>query len=188
MRGAADLTKDVASGVPEIRITLNHAGLNRYGLNVSDVQAVVESMLGGKQVSEMIEGERRFGIVVRLPDAYRNDVDTLGDLPLLTPEGARVQLRQVADLNVVRGPEVINRESARRRVAVQVSVRGRDLGGFVKEAQQKIGRELRVPAGYTLDWGGQFENQRRANQRLAVVLPLSDCDYLRPALCDLPQR
>ncbi len=173
VRGAADLTKDVASGVPEVRITLNHAGLNRYGLNVSDVQAVVESMLGGKQVSEMIEGERRFGIVVRLPDAYRNDVDALGNLPLLTSDGARVELRQVADLNVVRGPEVINRESARRRVAVQVSVRGRDLGGFVNEAQQKMARQLQLPAGYTLDWGGQFENQRRANQRLAVVLPLS---------------
>jgi cobalt-zinc-cadmium resistance protein CzcA len=130
-------------------------------------------MLGGKQVSEMIEGERRFGIVVRLPDAYRNDIDSLGDLPLLTSDGARIQLRQVADLNVIRGPEVINRESAKRRVAVQVSVRGRDLGSFVKEAQQKIGRELQMPAGYTLDWGGQFENQRRANQRLAVVLPLS---------------
>jgi cobalt-zinc-cadmium resistance protein CzcA len=173
VRGAADLTKDVASGVPEVRIALDHAGLNRYGLNVSDVQTAIESMLGGKQVSEMIEGERRFAIVVRLPDAYRNDIDTLGNLPLLTLNGARVQLRQVADLKVVRGPEVINRESAKRRVAVQVSVRGRDLGGFVKEAQQKIGRELRIPAGYTLDWGGQFENQRRANQRLAVVLPLS---------------
>ena len=173
VRGAADLTKDVASGVPEIRITLNHAGLNRYGLNVSDVQTTVESLLGGKQVSEMIEGERRFGIVVRLPDTYRNDIDTLGNLPLLTADGARVQLRQVAHLNVVRGPEVINRESAKRRVAVQVSVRGRDLGGFVKEAQQKIGRQLQLPTGYVLDWGGQFENQRRANQRLAIVLPFS---------------
>src|SRR3954452_5101452 len=173
IRGAADLTKDVASGVPEFRITLNHAGLNRYGLNVSDVQTAIESMLGGKQVSEMIEGERRFGIVVRLPDAYRNDIDALGTLPLLTADGARVQLRQVADLNVVRGPEVINRESAKRRVAVQVSVRGRDLGGFVSEAQQKMARQLRLPAGYTLDWGGQFENQRRANQRLAIVLPLA---------------
>jgi heavy metal efflux system protein len=173
VRGAADLTKDVASGVPEVRITLDHAGLNRYGLNVSDVQTVVESMLGGKQVSEMIEGERRFGIVVRLPDAYRNDIDALGGLPLLTSEGARVQLRQVADLNVVRGPEVINRESARRRVAVQVSVRGRDLGGFVNEAQQKMAGKLQLPAGYTIDWGGQFENQQRANQRLVVVLPLS---------------
>src|SRR3954452_1981790 len=173
VRGAADLTKDVASGVPEIRIAINHAGLNRYGLNVSDVQTAIESMLGGKQVSEMIEGERRFGIVVRLPDAYRNDIDALGTLPLLTADGARVQLRQVADLNVVRGPEVINRESAKRRVAVQVSVRGRDLGGFVQDAQQKMARQLQLPTGYKLDWGGQFENQRRANQRLAVVLPLS---------------
>jgi cobalt-zinc-cadmium resistance protein CzcA len=173
VRGAADITKDVASGVPEVRITLDHAGLNRYGLNVADVQTLIETIVGGKQVSEMIEGERRFGIVVRLPNRYRNDIDALGSLYLTAPGGARVQLRQVATLGVVRGPEVINREGAKRRVAVQVSVRGRDLGGFVAEAQRRVAQNIKLPPGYKLEWGGQFENQQRANRRLAVVLPLS---------------
>ena len=173
VKGAADITKDVATGVPELRIELDRAELARYGLNVSDVQQFVEGMLGGKQVSEMIDGERRFGIVVRLPESYRNDIDMLGSLNVKAPDGALVQLRQLADLRIVRGAEVINRENARRRVAVQVSVRGRDLGGFVKEAQQKVGGAVKFPAGYSIEWGGQFENQQRANKRLAVVLPVS---------------
>lgn len=173
IQGAADITKDVATGVPELRVELDRARLARYGLNVSDVQSFVESMLGGKQVSEMVEGERRFGIVVRLPDDYRNDLDRLGSLSLKAPDGALVQLRQIADLRVVRGAEVINREDAKRRVAVQVSVRGRDLGGFVKEAQQKVDSQIKFPPGYSVDWVGQFENQQRANQRLLIVLPVS---------------
>ncbi|MDQ2842862.1 MAG: CusA/CzcA family heavy metal efflux RND transporter [Acidobacteriota bacterium] len=173
VHGAADITKDVASGVPELRIELDRGELARYGLNVSDVQGFVEALLGGKQVSEMIQGERRFGIVVRLPESYRNDLDALGMLSLRAQDGALIQLRQVAELRVVRGPEVINRENARRRVAVQVSVRGRDLGGFVKEAQQEVASQVKFPAGYTLDWGGQFENQQRADRRLMIVLPVS---------------
>ncbi len=173
IRGAADITKDVASGVPELRIELDRAEMARFGLNVADVQAFVESMLGGKQVSEMIQGERRFAIVVRLPESYRNDLDALGSLNLKSPDGATVQLRQVADLRVVRGAEVINREDAKRRVAVQVSIRGRDLGSFVQEAQRKVARQLKLPAGYSITWGGQFENERRANQRLMIVLPAS---------------
>ncbi len=173
VRGATDITKDVSSGVPELRIELDRERLARYGLNVSDVQGFVESMLGGKQVSEMVEGERRFGIVVRLPDSFRNNIDQLGSLTLKAPDGALIELRQIADLRTVRGAEMINRENAKRRVAVQVSVRGRDLGSFVKEAQQKMKQQVKLPAGYTVDWGGQFENQKRANQRLMIVLPVS---------------
>ena len=173
VRGAADITKDVSSGVPELRIELDRARLARYGLNVSDVQGFVESMLGGKQVSEMVEGERRFGIVVRLPDDFRNDIDQLGSLTLKAPDGALIELRQIADLRTVRGAEMINRENAKRRVAVQVSVRGRDLGSFVQEAQQRMARQVKLPAGYTINWGGQFENQKRANRRLMIVLPVS---------------
>lgn len=136
-------------------------------------------MLGGKQVSEMLEGEQRFPIAVRLPHDYRNDIDRLGDLYMIAPSGESVQLRQVAEIRTVQGPEMVNREDARRRVAVQASVRGRDLGGFVKAAQQKIARGMKIPSGYWLDWGGQFENQKRANQRLALVLPVT--------VCNLPQ-
>jgi cobalt-zinc-cadmium resistance protein CzcA len=121
----------------------------------------------------MVEGEQRFPIAVRLPESYRNNIDILGDLYLNAPNGERVQLRQVANLRVVRGPEMVNRENARRRVAIQASVSGRDLGSFVKEVQAKIGSGMKIPAGYSVDWGGQFQNQQRADQRLAFVLPIS---------------
>ncbi len=173
VKGAAEVQKDSSMGVAGLRVGVNRPEMDRYGLNVSDVRELVETMLGGKQVSEMVEGERRFSIAVRLPETYRNDIDALGDLYLMAPNGERVPLRQIAELKVVRGPEMVNRESARRRVAVQTSVSGRDLGGFVKDAQQKVASGMRLPAGYTFDWGGEFENQQRANKRLAFVLPIS---------------
>jgi cobalt-zinc-cadmium resistance protein CzcA len=171
--GAAEVQKDSSMGIADLNVNINRAELERYGLNVSDVQELVETMLGGKQVSEMLEGEQRFPIAVRLPNSYRNDIDKLSDLYMIAPSGERVQLRQVADIRTVQGPEMVNREDARRRVAVQASVRGRDLGGFVKAAQEKIAHGMKIPPGYRLDWGGQFENQKRANQRLAIVLPVS---------------
>ncbi len=173
VKGAAEVQKDSSMGVAELRVDIQRPELDRYGLNVSDVQELVETMLGGKQVSEMVEGERRFGIAVRLPESDRNNIDVLGDLYLNAPNGERVQLKQVADLKVVRGPEMVNRENAKRRVAVQASVSGRDLGGFVKDAQQKVMSGMKIPAGYSLEWGGQFENQQRADKRLAFVLPVS---------------
>ncbi len=173
VRGASEVQKDSSMGVAELLIDIDRSGLDRYGLNVSDVREVVETMLGGREVSEMIEGERRFGISVRLPDSYRNNIDSLGELYLMAPNGERVQLRQIANLHTVRGPEMVNRESARRRVAVQANVRGRDLGGFVADAQQAVRQGMKIPAGYTLTWGGQFENERRADQRLMIVLPVS---------------
>lgn len=173
VKGASAVQKDSSMGVAELRMDLNRAELDRYGLNVSDVRGLVETMLGGKEVSEMIEGERRFSIAVRLPESYRNNIDALGELYLNAPNGERVQLKQVAELRTVRGPEMVNREGARRRVAVQASVGGRDLGSFVKDAQAKVSQGMKLPAGYTLDWGGQFENQQRADKRLMFVLPIS---------------
>jgi cobalt-zinc-cadmium resistance protein CzcA len=173
VEGSAEVHKDSSMGIAEFRVELNRSAMDRYRLNVSDVRDLVETMLGGKQVSEMVEAERRFGIAVRLPDAYRNDIDRLGDLPLTAPGGELVQLRQVATLRTVRGPEMVNRETARRRVAIQASVSGRDLGSFVQDAQARIASGLKLPSGYSLEWGGQFENQERANKRLAIVLPVS---------------
>ncbi|MBV9308160.1 MAG: efflux RND transporter permease subunit, partial [Acidobacteriaceae bacterium] len=173
VKGAAEVQKDSSMGVAELRIQVNRPEMDRYGLNVSDVRELVETMLGGKQVSEMVEGDRRFNIAVRLPESYRNNIDALGSLYMIAPNGERVPLQQVAELKVVRGSEMVNRESARRRVAVQASVSGRDLGGFVRDAQQKVAAGMKLPTGYTLDWGGQFENQQRANRRLMFVLPVS---------------
>jgi cobalt-zinc-cadmium resistance protein CzcA len=171
--GAADTQAEVLSGVPELRVQVDRAALARYGLNVADVQDIVDSATGGERVSEMVEGQRRFPIAVRLPAAYREDLEAMGNLLLESSAGEQVRLNQVAQLSIERGPELISRESAQRRIIVQANVRGRDLGSFVKEAQEHISAKLAIPAGYDLVWGGQFENQERASQRFLIVLPIS---------------
>ncbi len=171
--GAADTQMDVISGVAELQVDLIRPALARYGLNVSDVQEVIETLVGRQPVSEMIDGTARFPISVQLPDKLRNNPEALKELVLRAPGGELVRLNQVAEIRLVRGPEVISREDARRRVAVQTNVRGTDLGSFVHVAQERVNASFKLPPGYEIQWGGQFENQARANRRLAFVLPLS---------------
>lgn len=171
--GAADTQMEVMSGVPELRLDIDRAALARYGLNVSDVQEVIETLVGEQPVSEMIEGRARFPISVQIPGSMRNDPAALKDLVLRAPGGELVPLNQLAAIRTVRGPEVISRENAQRRIAVQTNVRGMDLGSFVRSAQEKVSRTFNLPAGYEIQWGGQFENQARANRRLMFVLPVS---------------
>ena len=133
----------------------------------------MDAAIGGRTVSEQIEGQRRFAIVVRLPSRYRQDDEAIRNLFLIAPGGERVSLGQVARVTMARGPEVISREDGQRRIVVQCNVRGRDQGGFVAEAQRRIDSALRLPAGYSIDWGGQFENQARATKRLMIVVPAS---------------
>lgn len=171
--GAADAQAEILTGVPELRVAVDRDRLSRYGLDVRNVRDLLDSTTGGTTVSEMIEGERQVPIVVRLPSSYRNDLQALGNLQLQSTAGERVRLNQIARIAVEQGPEVINREGAQRRIVVQCNVRGRDLGSFVGEAQDRINRALKLPAGYSIEWGGQFENQDRAVRRLMIVLPLS---------------
>ncbi len=171
--GAFNPQMEMTSGVPQLQIQLNRAELARYALNVSNVQEMIETLVGGRPVSEMILGQKRFGISVRLPESQRNDPSVLASLALVAPGGAIVRLGQVADLNLVNGPEMITRENARRRLVVQTNVRGTDLGSFVAAARANVDRAVQLPPGYSIVWGGQFENQQRANRRLAFVLPVS---------------
>ncbi len=171
--GAADAQMEVMSGVPELQVDVIRAGLARYGLNVSDVQEEIETLVGEQPVSEMIEGRARFPISVRVPENLRNNPDALKELVLRAPGGELVSLNQVAEIRTLRGPEVISRENAQRRVAIQTNVRGVDLGSFVRLAQEKVNSSFKLPAGYEIQWGGQFENQARANRRLMFVLPVS---------------
>ncbi len=171
VRGAADSQMEIISGVAEVTVQPDRTQMARYGLNVSDVRQVIETAVAGHQVSDMVEGQRRFGIVVRLPELYRKDVQALQALLISSPGGEQVPLGQVARVEAARGPEVVSRENGMRRIVVQCNVRGRDLGGFVAEAQKRIGSEVQLPAGYSMDWGGQFENQLRATRRLMIVLP-----------------
>jgi cobalt-zinc-cadmium resistance protein CzcA len=171
--GAADSQMEIISGVAEVRVEGDRAALARYGLNISDVRDMVETSVAGRRVSTLIDGQRKFDIVLRLPDRYRHDPLALADVPLTAPGGERIKLGQVAQVVAQRGPEVVSRENAMRRIVVQANVRGRDLGSFARDAQQKIAEGLKLPPGYSIDWGGQFENQERAMERLAVVIPLS---------------
>ena len=169
--GAADIQREYFSGAAEWQIRADREALARYGLNVSDVQDLVQSAVGGKDVTEVIEGRRRFPLVVQLPPAYRANRDRLADMLLTAPGGELVRLGEVAEIAATSGPEVVSREHSQRRIVVQCNVRGRDLGGFVADAERAIAAGVSFPTGYFIRFGGQFEHQERAMQRLALVVP-----------------
>jgi cobalt-zinc-cadmium resistance protein CzcA len=171
--GASETQTELISGAEELQIRIDRAAAARYGINVSDVQEMIETLYGGKQLSEIVEEEERFPIAIRLPDRLRNDPQALESLQLKSPTGELVRLDQIAEIRTVRGPIIINRDDGHRRAVVMSNVTGRDLGSFVKEAEAAIQQKLPLPLGYTLQWGGQYENQRRAQQRLAIVFPVS---------------
>lgn len=173
VRGAADAQMEMTSGVPELTVRARRDSLSRYGLNVSDVQQAIEAGASGLPVSEMINGQRRYSIVLRLPDAYRNDPDAIRSIALRAPGGEEVALGQVADVEVTYGSEIVSREAGQRRIVVMSNVRGRDLGSFVGEVQKKVNGQVQLPPGYSLTYGGQFENQQRATKRLLLVVPLA---------------
>ncbi|MBL8176079.1 MAG: efflux RND transporter permease subunit [Bryobacterales bacterium] len=171
--GSADAQMEITSGAAEVRVEADRGQLARYGLNISDVRDAVQAAVAGQAVSELIEGQRRFTVVLRLPEEFRHNPEALREVPLSAPGGERVMLGQVALVKADRGPELVSRENAMRRIVVQSNVRGRDLGSFAIEAQQRIGEKVKLPAGYSFDWGGQFENQERAMKRLGIVIPAS---------------
>ena len=171
--GAADLQVEVLSGAAQIEIVVNRAKMARYGLNVAHVRELVETAIGGATATEILDGSRRFDVVVRFPDEIRANPEAIAGLLLTAPGGERVTLGSVADVATVRGPEAINHENGERRLVVQTNVRGRDIGSFVAEAQRRLAAQVKLPEGYHLAWGGQFENQQRAMRRLTVAIPLS---------------
>ena len=172
VRGAADVSVDVSTGAMQIELALDRSALARYGLNVADVRDVVQAGIGGAQATEVIDGRKRFPVVVRLAEPYRGTPEAIGELLLRTPAGAKLQLSQVADVRTVQGPELINHENGERMVIVQANVRGRDLGGFAAEVKREVNRRVQLSAGYFLKYGGQFENQERAMKRLVLIVPL----------------
>jgi cobalt-zinc-cadmium resistance protein CzcA len=175
--GAADVSTEQTTGLPVLQISPDRAALARLGLNVRDVQALIAASLGGEVVGQVFEGDRRFDVVVRLPEAIRNDVDRIGDLrvPLPAGDGPRrfVPLADVARIEVVIGPNQISREDGKRRVVVTANVRGRDLGSFVGEVRRKVGAEVALPAGYWIGYGGTFEQLISAATRLQLVVPVT---------------
>jgi cobalt-zinc-cadmium resistance protein CzcA len=173
VRGAEDVKVEATSGLPQLQIKPNRAAIARYGINVGDVNDLVESIIAGKEAGMVYEGEQRFNLVVRLNQEASRDVETIKNLLVSAPNGARVPLAQLAEIKLVEGPAQISREDTRRRIGVELNVRGRDIKSFVQEAQVSIARETQLPPGYYITWGGQFENLQRATGRLMIVVPLA---------------
>ena len=171
--GAADTSIEQEGDQPQLRLAIDRAVLARYGLNISDVQDVIELAIGGRAVGSVFEGERRFDVTVRyLPDA-RADPASIGQILVATPGGGRVPLGQLAHIETVRGPSIIARRENERQITVRTNIRGRDQGGFVSDAQAGVAAGVKFPSGYRVDWGGQFENLARARARLAIILPIT---------------
>ncbi len=173
MEGAADARVEQVTGLPMLSVHPKRMALSRYGLTVDDLQDLVAAGIGGENAGLIYEGDRRFQLVVRLPEDIRRDVDSLADLPVPLPDGGYVPLSEVAELELAPAPNQISRENGKRRVVVTANVRDRDLGGFVEEAQARIADDVDLPAGYWLDYGGTFEQLQSASQRLAIVVPVT---------------
>jgi cobalt-zinc-cadmium resistance protein CzcA len=169
--GAEDLKVEATSGLPQLQIKPDRAAIARYGINVEDVNSLVESIIAGKEAGQVYQGEQRFSLVVRLADESSRDVETIKNLLVSAPNGSRIPLAQLADIKLVEGPAQISREDTRRRIGVELNVRGRDIGSFVKDAQAAIDQQVKLPPGYYLTWGGTFENLQRASARLLIVVP-----------------
>ena len=175
VRGAEDVKVEQVSGLPMLAIKADRAAIARYGINVEDVNDLIESVVAGKEVGQVYEGEKRFEMVVRLSEAAGRDVEAVKGLLVMAANGARVPLSQIADLSLLEGPAQISRDGGSRRVVVGLNIRGRDIGSFVREAQAAITEKVQLPAGYYLTWGGQFEHLRRATARLLIVVPIALC-------------
>lgn len=173
VRGAEDVKAEATSGLPQLQIKPDRARIARYGLNVEDVNQMVESIVAGCEAGQVFEGEQRFNLVVRLNEESGRDVDSIRNLLLTSPTGVRVPLSQVADIKLVESAAQITRENTRRRIGIELNVRGRDIGSFVQEAQSKIEKDVQLPPGYYLEWGGTFENLQRASNRLLIVVPIA---------------
>ncbi|WP_428825962.1 efflux RND transporter permease subunit [Azonexus sp. IMCC34842] len=171
--GAQDLRIERISGQQYLSVEIDRQAIARLGINVSDVNDLLETAIGGKVATEIFEGERRFPGVVRLPERFRNNVEAISNVLITSPNGAQARLADVAQIKVMDGPAQISRELGKRRIVVGVNVKDRDLGSFVAELQQKVGQEIKLPEGYYLEWGGQFQNMERALGHLTVIIPIT---------------
>ena len=171
VEGAADVRVEQVSGLPTLTVRVDHAAAAQYGLTAADVSEALATGVGGASTGKIFEGDRRFDVVIRFGEEARNDPAQLAALPIVAPDGTVVPLSSVARIEISEGPNQISRNNGSRRIVVQANVRGRDLGGFVQEAQAAVA-DVSLPAGVYLTWGGQFENLQRAEARLMLVIPI----------------
>ncbi len=173
IQGAADVEAIKVGGQTELNITLDRSRMSRYGLNISDVNATIQTAMGGSAVNSFYEGDRLFDVTLRIAKPYRDAVDDIANLSVALPGGGTLPLGSIANIEVRQGAARVGREAGGRMVAVKANLLGRDQGSFVAEAMAKVREQVKLPPGYSITWGGQFENQQRANKRLRVILPLS---------------
>jgi cobalt-zinc-cadmium resistance protein CzcA len=171
--GAADTAIEQESDQAQLRILIDRQKMARYGINIEDIANLIELAIGGKPASTMFEGERKFDITVRYVPAARTDKTDLGNILVHTADGGRVPLSELAELRVIDGASIIARRENQRQITVRTNIRGRDQGSFVAEAQKRFAQNIKLPGGYTVEWGGQFENLERARNRLIVILPVT---------------
>src|SRR6185437_4213980 len=173
VRGYRDMRIEKVGGAQYLNIRIDRQAIARQGLNASDVNDLIESAIGEKPVTTIYEGERRFDAVVRLPERSRDSIPAIRNIVIDTPSGAKVPLHQLADIRLQEGPAEIRREDGKRRIVVGVNVQDRDLGGFVAELQDRVKHDVTLPPGYSLSWGGQFENMERALHHLMIIVPIT---------------
>jgi Cu/Ag efflux pump CusA len=173
--GAADVKVEQVTGLPMLTLQPKKEVIARYGLAVADVQAVITSLIAGEKAGEVFEGDKRFELIVRLPEQLRQDIEVLKRIPVPLPNNsqATIPLAELVDFQISTAPNQVTRENGKRRVVVTANVRGRDIGSFVNDAQQQISAQVTVPTGYWLGWGGTFEQLQSAQQRLMIVIPVA---------------
>ncbi len=173
VRGAEDVKVQQITGLPMLQVAIDRGAIARYGINVADVQEVIESAIAGTQATRVLEGFRRFDLVVRFPEWARRDETAITNLLISAPNGQKIPLRQLAAIHTEEGPAEIARENGRRRISVEVNVRGRDIGSFVGEAMQRVDQSVKLPAGYLMQWGGTYEHLESGRKRLMIAVPIT---------------
>jgi len=173
IRGASDIRLERVSGQQYLTIQIDRKAIARHGINVADINDIIEIAIRGRVATEVYEGERRFSAAVRFPPEFRNNADKIAQILVRSPNGALIPLKDLARIELVEGPAQVSRETAKRRIVVGANVHGRDLGGFVAELQAAAAKQIELPEGYYFSWGGQFENLQRATRRLAIIIPIT---------------
>jgi cobalt-zinc-cadmium resistance protein CzcA len=171
--GASEIKIERVTGQQYLTIEIDRPTIARHGINVADVNELIEAAIGGRHVTDVFEGERRFAAVVRLPERFRDNIEAIRTMLVTTPDGAQLPLSSLARIDVRDGPAQISRETGKRRIVIGINVADRDLGGFVAELQQKVGQEVQLPEEYYFEWGGQFQNMERALGHLSIIVPIT---------------
>jgi len=173
VKGVEDLRVEQTAGQPYLTMDIDRRKIARYGINVADIQEIIETAIGGKAATEVFEGDKRFAVLLRFPEEKRNNIEAIEKIFVKAANGANIPLSSLAKVSISEGPVQVSRENSKRRIVIECNVEGRDIGGFVAEAQKLLAEKVKLPSGYYVTWGGAFENQQRAAKKLSIVVPLT---------------